>query len=91
MDEKIDSLLKEGRVVHPTAGTIAAAHIKDYESHYSRSIADPEGFWAKAAELIDEACGAAVVVTHDLNLAARYATALWVLAGGRLTARGRPD
>ena len=34
---------------------------------------------------------AAVVVTHDLNLAARFATALWVLAAGRLCARGRPD
>jgi iron complex transport system ATP-binding protein len=33
----------------------------------------------------------ALVVTHDLNLAARYATALWVLDAGRLTARGRPD
>jgi len=33
----------------------------------------------------------AVVVTHDLNLAARFATALWVLDGGRLTARGRPE
>jgi iron complex transport system ATP-binding protein len=32
----------------------------------------------------------AVVVTHDLNLAARFATALWVLDRGRLTARGRP-
>jgi iron complex transport system ATP-binding protein len=34
--------------------------------------------------------GSAVVVTHDLNLAARFATALWVLDRGRLTARGRP-
>jgi iron complex transport system ATP-binding protein len=34
--------------------------------------------------------GAALVVTHDLDLAARHATALWVLSGGRLTARGTP-
>jgi acetyl-CoA synthetase len=53
MDEKIDSLLKESRVVHPTPGTIAAAHIKDYDAQYSRSIADPEAFWAKAAEELD--------------------------------------
>ena len=39
---------------------------------------------------VDEG-GTAVVVTHDLNLAARHATTLWVLSGGRLTARGRPD
>ena len=53
MDEKIDSLVKESRVVHPTTAIIAAAHIKDYESQYSRSIADPEGFWAKAAEELE--------------------------------------
>lgn len=53
MDEKIDSLVKESRVVHPTAATIAAAYIKDYESQYRRSIADPEGFWAKAAEELE--------------------------------------
>jgi iron complex transport system ATP-binding protein len=36
--------------------------------------------------------GAAVLlVTHDLNLAARYATCLWVMDGGHLTARGRPE
>jgi acetyl-CoA synthetase len=50
MDEKIDSLLKESRMVYPTSATIAAAHIKDYDAQYSRSIADPEAFWAKAAE-----------------------------------------
>src|SRR5574338_731722 len=49
MEEKIDSLLKESRVVRPTSATIEAAYIKDYESYYTQSIADPEGFWAKAA------------------------------------------
>jgi acetyl-CoA synthetase len=49
MDEKIDSLLKAGRVVRPTPATVEAAYIKDYESYYTQSIADPEGFWAKAA------------------------------------------
>jgi acetyl-CoA synthetase len=53
MDEKIDSLLKESRVVRPTAATIAAAYIKDYEAHYRQSIEDPEGFWAKAAEELE--------------------------------------
>ncbi|HEX2056589.1 MAG TPA: acetate--CoA ligase [Nitrospiraceae bacterium] len=53
MEEKIDSLLKESRVVHPTSATIAKAYIKDYETLYSRSIADPEAFWAKAAEELD--------------------------------------
>ena len=53
MDDKIDSLLKESRVILPTAGTIEAAHIKDYDAHYRQSIADPEAFWAKAAEELD--------------------------------------
>jgi iron complex transport system ATP-binding protein len=34
--------------------------------------------------------GVAIVVTHDLNLAARHATALWVMHDGRLVARGAP-
>ena len=45
MDDKIDSLLKESRVIHPTATTTAAAYVKDYEADYKASIADPEGFW----------------------------------------------
>jgi iron complex transport system ATP-binding protein len=32
----------------------------------------------------------AIAVTHDLNLAARFATALWVLDRGALAARGTP-
>ncbi len=53
MEENIDSLLKEGRVIHPTPATVGTAYIKDYESHYAQSIADPEGFWAKAAEELE--------------------------------------
>ena len=34
---------------------------------------------------------AAVVVTHDLALAARFADKLVLLAGGELAASGRPD
>ena len=37
-----------------------------------------------------EAGAAAVVVTHDLDLALRYAGTLWLVAGGRLAARGTP-
>ena len=33
---------------------------------------------------------AAIIVTHDLDLALRYAGALWLVAGGRLAARGAP-
>jgi len=33
---------------------------------------------------------AAIVVTHDLDLALRYGGAMWLCAGGRLAARGTP-
>ena len=53
MAENIDTLLKESRVYHPTALTKAAAYIQDYESAYRQSIADPEAFWAKAAQELE--------------------------------------
>ncbi|HEU0030761.1 MAG TPA: ABC transporter ATP-binding protein [Kofleriaceae bacterium] len=37
-----------------------------------------------------EAGAAAVVVTHDLDLALRYGRTMWLVAGGRLAARGAP-
>jgi iron complex transport system ATP-binding protein len=37
-----------------------------------------------------DAGAAAVVVTHDLDLALRYGQTLWLVAGGRLAARGAP-
>ena len=39
MEEKIDTLLKVGRVFHPTAQTKARAYIQDYEAEYRKSIA----------------------------------------------------
>jgi iron complex transport system ATP-binding protein len=33
---------------------------------------------------------AAIVVTHDLDLALRYGRTMWLVAGGRLSARGTP-
>ena len=53
MDEKIDTLLKEGRVITPTAKTKSAAHIQDYEAAYRASIADPEKFWSGVAQELD--------------------------------------
>ncbi|MDQ3370502.1 MAG: ABC transporter ATP-binding protein, partial [Myxococcota bacterium] len=37
-----------------------------------------------------DAGAAAIVVTHDLDLALRHAGAMWLIAGGRLAARGVP-
>ncbi len=37
-----------------------------------------------------DAGSAAVIVTHDLDLALRHGGAMWLVAGGRLTARGAP-
>jgi acetyl-CoA synthetase len=53
MTENIETLLKESRVYRPTAKTIAAAHIKDYEKDYQKSIADPEAFWSGLAKELD--------------------------------------
>ncbi len=53
MDEKIDTLVKEGRVIQPTARTKAAAHIHDYDQAYEASIADPEAFWSDVAKELD--------------------------------------
>src|SRR2546422_2603164 len=53
MAEKIDTLLKEGRVYQPTAQIKAAAYIQDYESAYKKSIADPEGFWRDVANELE--------------------------------------
>ena len=50
MGEKIETLLKESRTYQPTAKTVQAAYIKDYETEYKKSIADPEGFWSGLAK-----------------------------------------
>jgi acetyl-CoA synthetase len=49
----IDSTLRENRVFPPPPEFSAKAHIKsleEYEALYKRSIDDPEGFWAEAAQ-----------------------------------------
>ena len=53
MSEKIETLLKESRTYQPTAKTIAAARIKDYETEYKKSIADPEAFWDREAKELE--------------------------------------
>jgi acetyl-CoA synthetase len=49
----LDSSLRETRVFPPPADFAAKAHVKslaEYEQMYSRSIADPESFWAEIAK-----------------------------------------
>ena len=49
----LNSSLREHRVFEPPADFAAKAHIKslaDYNEIYSRSIADPEAFWAEIAK-----------------------------------------
>ncbi len=53
MNERIETLLKESRTYQPTAKTIAAAYIKDYETEYKQSIADPEAFWSREAKELE--------------------------------------
>ncbi len=52
-DDKITSLLSEGRVFEPpTEGRDAAAigSLDAYNAEYKRSMEDPEGYWAERAE-----------------------------------------
>ncbi len=53
MSDKIETLLKESRTYHPTAKTRDAAYIKDYETEYQKSIADPETFWSNEAKQLE--------------------------------------
>ena len=53
MAEKIETLLKTSTVYHPTEKTLKEAHIKDYETAYKESIADPEKFWEGVAKELE--------------------------------------
>src|SRR4030066_1448737 len=51
--KKIDVLMTEERTFPPSKEFSAKAHIKsmeEYEKIYTRSVEDPEGFWAEMAE-----------------------------------------
>ncbi len=52
-DNNIETLLKESRTYQPSTTTKAAAHIKDYDTEYKKSIADPEAFWGGVAKELD--------------------------------------
>ena len=48
-----DSVLNETRVFAPPAAFAAKAHVHnlaEYQALYQRSVSDPEGFWAEAAQ-----------------------------------------
>jgi acetyl-CoA synthetase len=52
-EDKIESMLKEGKVFAPPVEGRDHAHVKsmeEYQAAYDRSINDPEGFWAERAE-----------------------------------------
>ena len=42
-----------GEVYYPSSQVVAAAHLKEYDALYQRSLDDPEGFWAEQAEELD--------------------------------------
>lgn len=53
MSADITSVLKETRLFHPHTDFASRAHVKslaEYETHYRRSIDDPESFWAEHAQ-----------------------------------------
>ncbi|CAI8013688.1 Acetyl-coenzyme A synthetase [Geodia barretti] len=47
---QIDHLLQESGEIPPPPHVVEQATMSDYDGVYARSIADPEGFWAEAAE-----------------------------------------
>jgi acetyl-CoA synthetase len=51
--DKLDSLLRTDRVIHPTAETLSRTYIQDYETAYRKSIADPETFWSGVAKELE--------------------------------------
>ncbi|CUQ67158.1 acetate--CoA ligase [Candidatus Nitrospira inopinata] len=53
MTEEIETLLKESRLHRPSAQTVANAYVKDYDTEYKKSIADPQGFWSNAARELE--------------------------------------
>jgi acetyl-CoA synthetase len=51
MDKPVSSSHSvEGEVYYPFTEVVAAAHAKEYEALYQRSLEDPEGFWGERAE-----------------------------------------
>jgi acetyl-CoA synthetase len=52
-EEKVDSFLRVGRIIHPAPSITANAHVPDYEEVYRRSIADPEAFWGDIAKELE--------------------------------------
>ncbi len=53
MTDNIETLLKENRLYEPSAQTKSAAYIKNYETAYKTSVADPEKFWSGMAKELD--------------------------------------
>jgi acetyl-CoA synthetase len=52
-EDKITSLLSEGRIFEPPENGKDAAYVKsmdEYQAIYQRSMDDPEGYWAERAE-----------------------------------------
>src|SRR5213076_1645708 len=50
---QLDSLLRVDRVYQPTAETMVRTYVRDYESLYRQSIADPQSFWNDVAQELE--------------------------------------
>ncbi|MEN8189486.1 MAG: acetate--CoA ligase [Thermodesulfobacteriota bacterium] len=70
-EDKITSLLSEGRIFEPPEKGKASAHVgslEAYQEAYNRSMDDPEGFWAeRAEELVDWDKKWDTVLDYDFN------------------------
>ena len=53
MSEPTKNSAMNSDLYHPSSETVDAAHIKDYDALYRRSITDREGFWAEEAAKLE--------------------------------------
>jgi len=70
VDNKIESMMTEDRVIHPPKEISANAYfgsLEQYKKEYARSVADPEGFWAEKAGELDWMKKWEKVLSYDFN------------------------
>jgi len=52
-DRPVSNEQMEQEVYYPSPEVVEAAHVKEYEALYRRSLEDPEGFWGERAEELE--------------------------------------
>jgi acetyl-CoA synthetase len=52
-DKPVSNNQLESEVYHSSPEVVAAAHVKEFEALYKRSLEDPQGFWGERAEELE--------------------------------------